>query len=192
MVAHAPVKDELTEAKRKQLLEEFKGTVFRETLGGTPPSRGPFGEATIEIKPGFVPAKQRPFQVVGERREAMIKLIQQLEREGKVERGVSSWCSPAFPVAKKNPGEYRLVIDYRKRNDATMPDGHPLPRIEEILIRQGKYKMWTVLDMKDAFHQMPMKKESRHFTCMSTPLGVYQWVAMPMGLTNAPSIFFNA
>ena len=133
--------------------------------------------------------KQRPFQVVGERREAMIKLIEELEKEGKVEKGVSAWCSPAFPVAKKKPGEYRLVIDYRKLNEATMVDGQPLPRIEEILIRQGKYKIWSVLDMKDGFHQVPMAQESKHFTCMSTPLGVYQWVVMQMGLTNAPAIF---
>ena len=58
-------------------------------MGGIPPTRGPFGEATIEIKPGFVPVKQRPFQVVGERRDAMVKLIQQLEKEGKVEKGMS-------------------------------------------------------------------------------------------------------
>ena len=46
--------------------------------------------------------KQRPFQVVGERRDAMVKLIQKLGEKGKVERGVSSWCNPAFPVANKN------------------------------------------------------------------------------------------
>ena len=90
-----------------------------------PPVRGPFAEATIEIKPGVTPVKQRPFQVVGERRDALTKLIQQLEKEGKVERGMSAWCSPAFPVAKKNPGEYRLVIDYRRLNAATVPDGAP-------------------------------------------------------------------
>ena len=43
--------------------------------------------------------------------------------------------------------------------------------------------------MKDGFHQIPMQKESRHYTCMSTPIGVYQWVVMPLGLPNAPSIF---
>ena len=43
--------------------------------------------------------------------------------------------------------------------------------------------------MKDGFHQIPMQRESRHYTCMSTPIGVYQWVVMPMGLTKAPSIF---
>ena len=49
--------------------------------------------------------------------------------------------------------------------------------------------MWSVLDLKDGFHQIPMKVEDRHYTCMSTPLGVFQWRVMPMGLTNAPSIF---
>ena len=168
-MAHAPKSGSEFDEMRKRIMEDFKESVFRTSLGRTPPVRVPFGEATIEIKPGIAPVKQRPFQVVGERRDAMVKLIEKLEEEGNTEKGMSSWCSPAFPVAKKNPGDYRLVIDYRKLNDATMPDGHPLPRIEEILIRQGKFKIWTVLDLKDGFHQIPIQKESRHFTCMSTP-----------------------
>ena len=100
-MAHSPLEDEVVEAKRKGLFEEFKETVFRSEMGGTPPVRGPFGEATLEIKPGVTPAKQRPFQVVFEPRDALTKLIQQLEKEGKVERRMSAWCSPAFPVAKK-------------------------------------------------------------------------------------------
>ena len=76
----------------------------------------------------------------------MTQIIASLVEEGKIERGVSAWCSPAFPVAKKEKGTYRLVVDYPLLNDATIPDAHPLPRIEEILIRQGAIKFgrcWT-------------------------------------------------
>ena len=43
--------------------------------------------------------------------------------------------------------------------------------------------------MKDVFHQVPMKEEHKAYTAMSTPLGVYVWNVMPMGLKNAPDIF---
>ena len=119
----------------------------------------------------------------------MIKLILDLIAEGKIEKALSAWCSPAFPVAKKTPGAYRIVIDYRKVNDATVTDAEPLPRIEHILANQGKYKIWSVLDLKDGFHQIPIRPECRHITCMSTPVGVFQWKVLPMGLKNASAIF---
>ena len=102
---------------------------------------------------------------------------------------MSPWSSPAFPVPKKAPGQWRLVIDYRKVNEATVADGHPLPRIDDILLRQGKNRMWTVLDCTDGFHQIPIHPDSRPITCMSTPGGTWQWKVLPMGLKNAPAIF---
>ena len=168
---------------------DYADTVFRPKLGHTPPVRGLFGEATIEIKPGWSPVKQKPFALAGERRTAMEGLVKNLIEEGKIEAGYGPWCSPAFPVAKKAPGQYRIVIDYRRVNDATVEDAQPLPRIQEILVNQGKYKIWTVLDLKDGFHQVPIREDCRYITCMSTPLGLYQWKVLAIGLKNAPAIF---
>ena len=49
--------------------------------------------------------------------------------------------------------------------------------------------MWTVLDLKDGYHQMPLKKEHRHITCMSTPRGTMQWKVLVMGLKNGNAQF---
>ena len=184
-----PISDPQVEKIKAEVIERFSDSVFKKTLGKIPPVRGPLGQAKIEIKPGFSNVKQRAFQLAGDRREALIKLIRDLEKEGKIEEGCSDWSSPAFPVPKKDPGKWRLVIDYRKLNDATVVDGHPIPRIEEILERQGKFKIWSVLDLKDGFHQIPIHPDSRHYTCMSTPIGTFQWVVLPMGLQNAQSVF---
>ncbi len=82
---------------------------------------------------------------------------------------------------KKRPGEFRLVVDYCALNAATVTDAHPLPRIEDILQRQGRYKMWSVLDMKNGYHQVYMCKSDRHLTCMSTPRATKQWTVLVMG-----------
>ena len=184
------VQGDLADQLRRQVLLDYTGTVFRKEVPPTDrPIRGPFGEATIELAPGAQPIKQRAFHMHGERGEALGKLIDQYVREGKLEPGKGPWSSPAFPVPKKKPGEYRLVVDHRALNSLTVPDAHPLPLIEELIHEQSQYKMWSVLDMKDGYHQIPLKKEDRPYTCMSTPRGTYQWKVLVLGLRNGGAIF---
>ena len=90
-----------------------------------------------------------------------------------VEEGASPWSSPAFCVAKRD-GKVRGVVDFRALNNATVGDGHPMPRIRDILVRQGRMLVFSTLDLKDAFHQIPMHPESRPLTCTSTPRGNVQ------------------
>ena len=189
VIANRPLQGELVERLRAKAMEEYQGRVFSTKAVRDPPVRGPFGEASITLKPGVTPKKQRPFQMHGERLEAWKKLIDQLIADGKIEEGVSEWNSPSFPVAKKESGKWRLVDDFRALNDATVTDAHPMPLIQPILNKQGKCKVWSVLDMKDGYHQIPLKKEDRHLTCMSTPRGTYQWKVLVMGLKNGGAIF---
>ena len=67
--------------------------------------------------------------------------MEKFESQGMLEEAVSPWLSPAFPVPKKEPGTWRLVIDYRVVNDATVTDAYPIPLKKEILIRQGQFKL---------------------------------------------------
>jgi len=161
VTATGPIMDsEEIQKRTAKILEDFGDSVFSTKVPKERPIRGPFGEATIEIKPGAQPVKQRPYRIQGERREAWTKLVNKLIEDGKLEDGVSAWSSPSFPVPKKKPGEYRFVVDYRALNDATITDAHPLPRIEDLLQKQGQYRVWTVLDMKDGYHQVPLKKRT--------------------------------
>ena len=129
------------------------------------------------------------FHIQGERKAAWVQLTDEIQKTGKVEPGISPWNSPSFPVPKKKPGEYRLVQDFRRINDCTVDDAHPLPRIEDILQTQGNFKIWSVLDLKDGYHQMPLRMEDRHITCMSTPRGTLQWKVLVMGLKNGNAMF---
>ena len=132
------------ELMKENIRRDFAGDVFSEKFKGMPPKRGIFGEAEILIEPGTVPVKQRAFQMVGDRRTAWVTLTDQLISESKIEPGRGPWCSPSFPVPKKKPGEYRLVVDFRRLNESTEVDSHPLPRISDTLQRQGRFKIWTV------------------------------------------------
>jgi hypothetical protein len=118
----------------------------------------------------------------------MIGLVRQWIEDKKIEPSLSEWSSPAFCILKK-AGKWRGVIDYRKLNENSLDDSYSLPLIEDILIRQGKNTIFSVLDLKDAFYQIPLHEADRPNTCMSTPLGSFQLRVLPHGYKQGPAVF---
>ena len=92
-------------------------------------------------------------------------------------------------MPKKEKGEWRLVVDYRGLNEQTEHDSYSLPLIDSILQKQQKKRIFTVLDLKHGYHQMPLHPDSRPCTAMSTPLGPVQWKVVPMGAKNGNAAF---
>ena len=92
-----------------------------------------------------------------------------------------------------NPGSLRRhiegVVVMRGPNSQTKRVNFPLPRIEDLLPKQGKCQIFSVLDVKMAFHQKPLHPESWHITCCHTHQGFFQLRVNVMGLTNASQQF---
>ena len=99
------------------------------------------------------------------------------------------WASVTFVVPKKEPGQWRGVVDMRGPNSQTRHVNFPLPKIEDLLLKQGKCQIISILDLKMAFHQQPLDPDSRHITQCYTPDGIYQWRVNVMGLQNASQQF---
>ena len=119
----------------------------------------------------------------------MKKLLAEFIERGWIEPSDSEWASPASIVPKKEKGEWRLVVDYRGLNEQTDHDSYSLPLIDSILQKQQKKRIFTVLDLKHGYHQMPLHPDSRPCTAMSTPLGPMQWKVVPMGAKNGNAAF---
>ena len=73
----------------------------------------------------------------------------------------------------------------RGPNERTRRCSYPLPSIEDILVKQGAKQIFSILDLRQAFHQQPLHPDSRHITCTNTPYGIFQWKVNVMGLKNA-------
>ena len=81
------------------------------------------------------------------------------------------------------------MVDYGGLNEQTEHDSYSLPLIETILQKQARKRIFTVLDLKHGYHQMPLHVDSRACTAMSTPLGPMQWKVVPMGAKNGNAVF---
>ena len=60
--------------------------------------------------------------------------------------------------------------------------------MEEEIAKKAKGKFLTLLDLRNGFHQMPLRKEDRPLTAMCTPFGTVQCTVMSRSLKNAPSM----
>jgi hypothetical protein len=149
----------------EKLLVSF-ASVFDEPRG-VPHVRCDGGEHTIAVPPGTRPCTGRPFRLPPHRQEALGKILASYEQKGWIEPCLegSPWSAPAFVVPKggktgEGVQDWRLVVDYRRLNAVTCPD-HPLPNMETLLQRQAYFRLWSVLDLKHAFHQVPLTEASR-------------------------------
>lgn len=91
--------------------------------------------------------------------------------------------------SKTNEKKWRIVFDYRKLNEVTIPDVFPLPNITDILDKLGCSHYFSTIDLAHGYHQVPIDPEDREKTAFSTDSGHYQFTRMSMGLRNAPSTF---
>ena len=82
-----------------------------------------------------------------------------------------------------------MVVDFKRLNAVTISDTYPIPDINSTLASLGKAKYFTTLDLTSGFHQIPMKESDIPKTAFSTLNGKYEFLRLPFGLKNAPSIF---
>ena len=148
--------------------------LFSGVANKNPPDRGKYGTAKIKLKPNPKIYRHREYQLQGERAEAMKKLLMEFFERGWIELSDSEWATSAFIVPKKEKGEWSLVVNYRGLNRQTKHDSYSLPLIDSILQMQQKKRIFTVLDLKHGYHQMPLHEDSRPCTAMSTHRGPMQ------------------
>src|SRR4051794_3485535 len=90
---------------------------------------------------------------------------------------------------KKPSGKLRFYVDYRKLNDLTCKDRYPLLLIREMLARLAKAKIYTKLDIWQAFHHIQMDPDSKELTTFCTRYGVYKCKVLWEGLINGPAMY---
>lgn len=106
-----------------------------------------------------------------------------------MERSSSPYCSPILLVPKKD-ASYRFCVDYRRLNAVTIPQSTTMPAVHETIRDLGTATVFTTLDLRAGYWQIPIEEDARKYTAFATPDGAkYQFRVMPFGLCNAPGSF---
>ena len=170
----------------RSIVEEYK-EVFPDRLPkGHPPKRDI--EHHIETVPGAEPPSRPPYRLGPAEQDEMEEQIRDLLTQGFIRPSASPYGAPILFVPKKD-GRWRMCMDYRALNKQTVKDRFPLPRIDQLMDRLGKAKIFSKLDLASGYHQIAVAEDSIHKTAFRTNLGHWEFIVMPFGLTNAPASF---
>jgi hypothetical protein len=125
--------------------------VFPEELLGMPPEREL--EFTIDLKPGTEPIIRTPYRMLTlELRELKMQLKEWLDL-GLICPSVSLWGAPVIFIQNKN-GSWRLCIDYRQLNKATINNQYSLLRIHDLFDQMKGATVFSKSDLRSGYHQL--------------------------------------
>ena len=68
-----------------------------------------------------------------------------------------------------------MVLDFRKLNEKTIADSHPLPNMNDILESLGSSRYFSVFDLATDFHHIKRDPKDSYKTAFSTPHGHYEF-----------------
>lgn len=139
-----------------------------------------------ETKPVFRPKRPVAYAALTQVEEELNRL-QNLDIISPVD--YSEWAAPIVATKKAN-GSIRICGDYSTGlNDALQPHQFPLPTPDEIFSRLANSKIFSVIDLSDAFLQVEVHENSRKYLTINTHKGLFSYNRLPFGIKVAPTLF---
>ncbi|XP_043224264.1 uncharacterized protein K02A2.6-like [Amphibalanus amphitrite] len=153
--------------------------------------KGPIKSFKVEVKlkegatPGFFKPRSVPYAL----RTKVTEELDRLVNEGILVPVTSSeWASPIVTVMKQD-GTVRLCGDYKVTVNRWAEVGtYPLPTVQD-LFAKIKGKVFSKLDLSQAYLQCELSEASKRLLVINTPRGLLQPQRLPYGVAQAPELF---
>jgi hypothetical protein len=182
------------EETREQILTKLPGEyqnfadVFSKSESSILPLYRPI-DHKIELLPDAIPLKAHfLYNMLANQLIALKKYFTKALRKKWIVSNAAEYGSPVL-FAKKPNGGLRFCVNYQTINARSKKDVYPLPLIFETLDRFGKTKLFTKLDVRNAFHRIRMDPGFEEITIFRTRFGQYKYQILLFGFTGGLSTF---
>ena len=118
------------------------------------------------------------------------KQIKYMLEHGFIRPSESPWGALVLFAPRKDGG-LRFCIDYRWLNKKTIRNRYPLPLLEEMMDRLGGGRVFSKIDLKLGYWQVLIREEDIPKTAFWMRWGLFKFLVMPFGVTNASSQFMH-
>ncbi|MCO5553582.1 hypothetical protein L7F22_007105 [Adiantum nelumboides] len=148
-------------------LNQFQDVFIDDIPGELPPKRGD-DDHMIELIPGSSSPNKPPYRVSQAQQEEIMRQVL---------------------LVQKKDGTYRMCVDYRALNRINIKNRFPVPRVEDLFDKLQGSTYFSRIDLKSGYHQIRIVDEDIVKTAFCTTFGLYEYLVMPFGPTNAPATF---
>jgi hypothetical protein len=92
---------------------------------------------------------------------------------------------------EKKDKELRLCVDYRPLNVVTIKNMYPLPHIDILFHQLAGAQVFSKINLHSGYHQIKIRAEDIPKTAFTTRYGLFEYLVMSFGLTNALAHFMH-